>query len=184
MIDRIDMIYLIGLRIFVISMRSAILSILFILSKYSTDVLGRPARARAAPPSICLSGGHARLRPLSAAWHAIARWAMRGIAWSIRGCAFVRMLRDEYAEAERLLDESLPSCRASGDAWGIAWSLYALAFLKLAQGDLVQARRALEEALAPRGVDPLQASPLRERARGVALETGAWQRRRQLAMWP
>src|SRR5437867_8094019 len=38
----IDMIYMIGLRIFAISMRSAILSILFILSRteYSTDVLG------------------------------------------------------------------------------------------------------------------------------------------------
>jgi len=37
------MIYMIGLRIFAISMRSAILSILFILSRteYSTDVLGR-----------------------------------------------------------------------------------------------------------------------------------------------
>jgi hypothetical protein len=34
------MIYIIGLRIFAISMRSAILSILFILSKYPTDVLG------------------------------------------------------------------------------------------------------------------------------------------------
>ncbi len=35
------MIYMIGLRIFAISMRSAILSILFILSRteYSTDVL-------------------------------------------------------------------------------------------------------------------------------------------------
>jgi hypothetical protein len=33
------MIYMIGLGILAISMRSAILSILFILSKYSTDVL-------------------------------------------------------------------------------------------------------------------------------------------------
>ena len=52
------MIYMLGLRIFAISMRSAILSILFILSRteYSTDVLGSllqvvhdPAVSLAAP---------------------------------------------------------------------------------------------------------------------------------------
>jgi predicted ATPase/DNA-binding XRE family transcriptional regulator len=72
----------------------------------------------------------------------------RGVAWSIRGCAFIHMLRDEYPEAEQLLDESLRICQSSGDAWGLAWSLYARAFLLLAQGDLVQAQPALEEALA------------------------------------
>jgi hypothetical protein len=35
------MTYMIGLRIFAINMRSAVLSILFILSKYSTNVLGQ-----------------------------------------------------------------------------------------------------------------------------------------------
>ena len=72
----------------------------------------------------------------------------RGIAWSVRGCAFVHMLRGEYTAAEEQIDESLQICRASGDARGIAWSLYALAFLRLAQGDLAQARPALEDALA------------------------------------
>ncbi|HTD80451.1 MAG TPA: AAA family ATPase [Chloroflexota bacterium] len=71
----------------------------------------------------------------------------RGIAWSIRGCAFARMLHDEYAAAEQLLNDSLQLCRATGDGWGEAWSLYALAFLKLAVGDLAQARFALEGAL-------------------------------------
>ena len=71
----------------------------------------------------------------------------RGIAWSIRGCAFTRMLHDEFAAAEHLLQESLLLCRATGDAWGEAWSLYALAFLKLTAGDLAQARSALEDAL-------------------------------------
>jgi tetratricopeptide (TPR) repeat protein len=71
----------------------------------------------------------------------------RGIAWSIRGCAFVHMLRDEFAEAGRLYNQSLQLCQSSGDGWGIAWSLYALAFLLLAQGDPAQARRALEAAL-------------------------------------
>jgi len=71
----------------------------------------------------------------------------RGTAWSIRGCAFVHMLRDEFAAAEQRIDESLRLCRSSGDAWGLAWSLYALAFLRLAQGDPAQARPALDEAL-------------------------------------
>jgi hypothetical protein len=71
----------------------------------------------------------------------------RGIAWSLRGRAFVHMLRDEYAAAGRLLDESLQICRASSDTWGLAWSLYALAFLRLAQG--APAQDALEAALAP-----------------------------------
>ena len=71
----------------------------------------------------------------------------RGIAWSIRGCAFTRMLHDEFAAAEHLLQESLLLCRATGDAWGEAWSFYALAFLKLTAGDLAQARSALEDAL-------------------------------------
>ncbi len=71
----------------------------------------------------------------------------RGIAWSMRGCAFVHMLRDEYAVAEELVTVSLRICRASGDAWGVAWSLYALAFVRLAQGDLAQAGPALEDAL-------------------------------------
>ncbi|MBK9712446.1 MAG: tetratricopeptide repeat protein [Kouleothrix sp.] len=72
----------------------------------------------------------------------------RGIAWSLRSCAFVHMLRDEHDAAERLYDQSLQLCQSSGDAWGLAWTLYALAFLKLAQGDLAQARPALEQALA------------------------------------
>lgn len=71
----------------------------------------------------------------------------RGIAWSTRSCAFAHMLHDEYAKAERLLNDSLQLCRATGDAWGEAWSLYALAFLKLAADDLPQARSALEEAV-------------------------------------
>ena len=71
----------------------------------------------------------------------------RGIAWSIRGCAFVHMLRDEGAAAEQLLNESLQLCRSSGDARGVAWSRYALAFVQLAQGDLAQARRALKDVL-------------------------------------
>jgi predicted ATPase/DNA-binding XRE family transcriptional regulator len=71
----------------------------------------------------------------------------RGIAWSIRGCAFVHMLSDEFAEAERRYNESLQLCQSNGDDWGIAWSLYGLAFLKLAQGDLAHAQRALEAAL-------------------------------------
>lgn len=71
----------------------------------------------------------------------------RGIAWSLRGCAFVHRLRGEDTAAEQLLAESLRLCQSSGDAWGSAWSLYALAFLKLARSDLVVARRALEEAL-------------------------------------
>jgi tetratricopeptide (TPR) repeat protein len=71
----------------------------------------------------------------------------RGIAWSIRSCAFIHMMRDEFAEAGRRYNESLQLCRSRGDDWGQAWSLYALAFLKLAEGNLAQARRALEEAL-------------------------------------
>ena len=71
----------------------------------------------------------------------------RGIAWSIRGCAFARMLCDDYGAAEQLLTESLRLCQQSGDAWGQAWSLYALAFLRLAIGDLERARPALEAAL-------------------------------------
>jgi predicted ATPase/transcriptional regulator with XRE-family HTH domain len=71
----------------------------------------------------------------------------RGIAWSIRGRAFVHMLIDEHTPAAQLLHESLDQCRASGDTWGVAWSLYALAFLQLAQGDPAQARRSLEDAL-------------------------------------
>jgi predicted ATPase/DNA-binding XRE family transcriptional regulator len=71
----------------------------------------------------------------------------RGIAWSIRSCAFAHMLREEHAVAGDLYTESLRLCEAHGDAWGHAWSLYALAFLQLAQGDLVAARPALENAL-------------------------------------
>jgi predicted ATPase/DNA-binding XRE family transcriptional regulator len=71
----------------------------------------------------------------------------RGIAWSIRSCAFAHMLREEYAVADELYTESLRLCEAHGDAWGHAWSLYALAFLPLAQGDLPAARPALENAL-------------------------------------
>jgi len=71
----------------------------------------------------------------------------RGIAWSLRGCAFVQMLRDAYAVAEEQINESLRMCHATGDDWGTAWSLYALAFLRLAEGDLVHARPALEDAL-------------------------------------
>jgi len=71
----------------------------------------------------------------------------RGIAWSIRGCGFVRMLLGEYPAAEQLINESLRLCQSSGDEWGLAWSLYDLAFLKLAQDDQVQARPLLEEAL-------------------------------------
>jgi predicted ATPase/transcriptional regulator with XRE-family HTH domain len=71
----------------------------------------------------------------------------RGTAWSIRGCAFVHMLRGEHAAAERLLDASHELCRSEDDAWGVAWSLYALAFLRLAQGDLALARQLLEDAL-------------------------------------
>jgi predicted ATPase/DNA-binding XRE family transcriptional regulator len=72
----------------------------------------------------------------------------RGVAWSIRGRAFVHMLRDEHGAARELLSESLRLCRASGDSWGLAWSLYALAFLWLAEGEQARARPALEEALA------------------------------------
>ena len=71
----------------------------------------------------------------------------RGIAWSLRGCAFAQMLREEYATANQLYTESRKLCEAHGDAWGRAWSLYALAFLQLAQGDLPAARPALEKAL-------------------------------------
>jgi predicted ATPase/DNA-binding XRE family transcriptional regulator len=71
----------------------------------------------------------------------------RGLAWSIRGCAFARMLGDEVRAAERLLAQSLRICIENGDAWGRAWSYYALAFLRLAAGDLERARPALEEAL-------------------------------------
>ncbi len=72
----------------------------------------------------------------------------RGIAWSIRGCAFVEMQRDEYEAAGNLLNESLKVCESSRDEWGLAWSMYALAFLKLAQGDLPASQTSLEEALA------------------------------------
>jgi predicted ATPase/DNA-binding XRE family transcriptional regulator len=71
----------------------------------------------------------------------------RGIAWSIRGCGFVHMLRGEYPAAEQLDSESLRLCQSSGDAWGVAWSLYGLAFLKLAQDEWVQAQNLLEDAL-------------------------------------
>jgi non-specific serine/threonine protein kinase len=71
----------------------------------------------------------------------------RGIAWSIRGCAFVHMLRDRYAAAEEQLNESLEICRAGDDPRGLASSLYALAFLRLAEGDLARARPLLEDAL-------------------------------------
>jgi predicted ATPase/DNA-binding XRE family transcriptional regulator len=71
----------------------------------------------------------------------------RGIAWSLRGCAFVHTLRDEHAAAAQLLHESLELCRSSDDIWGLAWSRYALAFVQLAQGDLAQARGALEDVL-------------------------------------
>lgn len=71
----------------------------------------------------------------------------RGIAWSLRGRAFVHMHRDEFTDAEQLYELSLQLCRSSGDPWGLAWSLYALAFLQLAHGDLAQARPLLEEAL-------------------------------------
>jgi non-specific serine/threonine protein kinase len=71
----------------------------------------------------------------------------RAIAWSIRGCAYVRMLQNNYPEAAQLLTESRRMCEASGDAWGLAWSLYALAFLKLCQHELAQARLDMEEAL-------------------------------------
>ncbi|HEU5099094.1 MAG TPA: tetratricopeptide repeat protein [Roseiflexaceae bacterium] len=71
----------------------------------------------------------------------------RGIAWSIRGCGFVHMLRGEYPAAEQLDSESLRLCQSSGDAWGVAWSLYGLAFLKLAQGEWAQAQSLIEDAL-------------------------------------
>ena len=71
----------------------------------------------------------------------------RGTAWSLRGCAFVQMLRGEFAAAEEHGQESRRLCEGSGDGWGLAWSLYALAFVKLARGEIAQARPALEEAL-------------------------------------
>ena len=71
----------------------------------------------------------------------------RGIAWSIRGCGFVRMLCGEYPAAEQLDTESLRLCQSSGDAWGLAWSLYGLAFLKLAQGEWARAQSLIEDAL-------------------------------------
>ena len=43
-------------------------------------------------------------------------------------CAFVHMMRDEFAEAGRRYNESLQLCQSSGDDWGLAWSRYALAF--------------------------------------------------------
>lgn len=70
-----------------------------------------------------------------------------GIAWSIRGCAYVEMQRNQYKEAGKLLEESLKICEGSRDEWGWAWSLYALAFLKLAQGNLAEAQISLEKAL-------------------------------------
>jgi predicted ATPase/DNA-binding XRE family transcriptional regulator len=70
-----------------------------------------------------------------------------GIAWSLRGCAFVHMLRDEHAAAAQLLHESLQLCRSSDDTPGLAWSRYALAVVQLAQSDLAQARGALEDVL-------------------------------------
>jgi tetratricopeptide (TPR) repeat protein len=71
----------------------------------------------------------------------------RGIAWSLRGCAFVHMLRDEHALATQLIHTSLELCRSSDDIRGLAWSRYALAVVQLAQGELPQARRALEDIL-------------------------------------
>ena len=72
----------------------------------------------------------------------------RGTAWSLRGRAFVHMLRGEFAAAAEQGQESRQLCAASGDDWGLAWSLYSIAFVQLARGDLAQARPALEEALA------------------------------------
>ena len=72
----------------------------------------------------------------------------RGVAWTLRGRAYVHGLRGEGAAAEALLAESLALCRGGGDPWGLAWSLYALAFLRLVQGDRARAQAELEEALA------------------------------------
>jgi predicted ATPase len=76
-----------------------------------------------------------------------ARSHSRGTAWALRGCAFVHMLREEFAAAEEHGNESRRLCASSDDSWGLAWSLYALAFVKLARGDVEQARPALEDAL-------------------------------------
>jgi predicted ATPase/DNA-binding XRE family transcriptional regulator len=73
----------------------------------------------------------------------------RGVAWSIRGCALVKVLQAKYSPASELLEESLKLCQANGDEWGLAWTLYALAFLRLAEGNLSQAQVLLEEALIP-----------------------------------
>jgi predicted ATPase/DNA-binding XRE family transcriptional regulator/Flp pilus assembly protein TadD len=73
----------------------------------------------------------------------------RGIAWSIRGKAFALMQSDRFEGAEKLLNESLQLCEASGDGWGRAWSFYALAFLKLTEGDLAGARLSLMAAFGP-----------------------------------
>jgi predicted ATPase/transcriptional regulator with XRE-family HTH domain len=71
----------------------------------------------------------------------------QGIAWSMRGCAVVEMLRSEYAAAEQWLNESLRICHSDGDAWGVAWSQHALAFVRLAEGSLTQAQPALKDVL-------------------------------------
>jgi predicted ATPase len=71
----------------------------------------------------------------------------RGTAWTLRGRAFVHMLRGEFAAAEEYGTASRRLCEASGDGWGLAWSLYSLAFIQLARGDIEQARPALEDAL-------------------------------------
>lgn len=100
---------------------------------YVAAELGEYAQA-----SACFERGLALYRALGDS---------RGIAWSLRGCAFVHRLRGEDAVAEQLLNESLRLCQSSGDAWGVAWSMYALAYLKVAGSNMVEAEQALGQAL-------------------------------------
>jgi predicted ATPase/DNA-binding SARP family transcriptional activator len=71
----------------------------------------------------------------------------RGIAWSLRGCGFVEMIRGNYSQARPHLEQSLAICQSAQDEWGLDWTTYDLGYLELAKGSLNEAHPLLENAL-------------------------------------
>jgi tetratricopeptide (TPR) repeat protein len=69
------------------------------------------------------------------------------MAWSLRGCGFVLLIRDDLTRAQTYFERSLTICRETQDEWGEAWSVYDLGNTALAVGEPARAKRFLEDAL-------------------------------------
>jgi non-specific serine/threonine protein kinase len=69
-----------------------------------------------------------------------------GVAWSLRGTAYVSTVGGNPAAARPLVERSLQICRAIDDQRGLAWSIFDLGQVAFVAGDLAAAKRWLIEA--------------------------------------